>query len=555
MNKGKNLLITNLLSDISGEEISAANYFVYNFNRGTINRSEVSTLNDSKKLQKIALEEKKSYSNFIYQQNQIFLENDLVFKNNLSLYFLSIFSNKRSEFFSTYTDYLHQLILKEILDKNTFKIIYAIGFSDEELRQLKENLKTQIKPFENSQTSPKKETSNWKLHLFYLYSFFYLVSIKLLFRKTTRQVSKFFYAQYPKHFTKDFLHKKYGKLVSSGDSYLLSIISDGFHQLLKPLTFIKALSRLKNKSSERYILLESYLKWEDFFGAIIKYHHYKRKFKPLMKKSYVFNEIDLSFQIRKELTLSLHQIPRLLMHFEAYKTVFENHNPNKVVYYLHEYIPGRFISYILNTYFPDIKSLGFQHGPIAETKLLYALSPLESNGNNYLINVPLPTINLCEDEASKKIYNSYGYKNLKILTRIERLSYLELIKRDEVEENTCLIAGGLHDTDQIIQYALNTKIYQNRKVWIKIHPMVAKMKYNKMINAINHPNLKLANENLSFYLNKVEEVVFTYSSVGEEALKLNIRTSLLVFGNSINESPLLNHNISNPLLKIVFVNQ
>ena len=66
-----------------------------------------------------------------------------------------------------------------------------------------------------------------------------------------------------------------------------------------------------------------------------------------MKKSYLFNEINLSFQIRKELTLSLHQIPRLLMHFEAYKTVFENHNPNKVVYYLHEYIPGRFISYIL----------------------------------------------------------------------------------------------------------------------------------------------------------------------------------------------------------------
>lgn len=553
MKKGKNLLITNLLNDITDEEINAANYFVYNFNRGTINRSQVSTLNDSKKLHKIALEEKKSYSNFIYQQNQIFLENDLVFKNNLSLYFLSIFSNKRSEFFSTYTDYLHQLILKEILEKNTFKKIYAVGFSDEELRQLKENLKTQIITFEHSQTSLEKETSNWKLHLFYLYSFFYLLLIKLLFRKTNRQVSKFFYAQYPKHFTPDFIHKKYGELVSSNDSFLLSIISDGFHQLLKPLTFINVLLRLKKKTNESYILLDNYLKWEDFFGAISKYYLYKRKFKPLMKKSYVLNGINLSFQIRKELILSFHQIPRQLMYFGAYKSVFKTHNPKQVVYYLHEYIPGRFISYILNTYFPEINSLGFQHGPIAETKLLYALSQSESDGNNYLINVPLPIINLCEDEDSKKVYNSYGYKNLKIMTKIERLSYLEFIKRDEVEENTCLIACGLHDSDQIIQYVLHTNIYQNRKVWIKLHPLVDKVKYNNMIEAINHPNLKIANENLTFYLNKVEEVIFTYSSVGEEALKLNISTSLLVFGNRINESPLLNHNLSNPLLTIAYV--
>ena len=55
----KKLLITNLLHDISDEEINNVNYSVYNFNRGTINRSLVSTLNDSKKLHKYALEEKK----------------------------------------------------------------------------------------------------------------------------------------------------------------------------------------------------------------------------------------------------------------------------------------------------------------------------------------------------------------------------------------------------------------------------------------------------------------------------------------------------------------
>ena len=59
MKKEKNLVITNLLNDIYDEEINNVNYSVYNFNRGTINRSQVSTLNDSKKPHKYALEEKK----------------------------------------------------------------------------------------------------------------------------------------------------------------------------------------------------------------------------------------------------------------------------------------------------------------------------------------------------------------------------------------------------------------------------------------------------------------------------------------------------------------
>ena len=554
MKKGERLIITNLKKDISAEVIDATKYVLYNFSQGTINRSELSCLNDAKKLHAIALEEKKPYLDFIYSQNQIFLDNDLVFNNNLSLYFLSIFSNKRSEFFSTYTDYLHQRILKGILDKNTFEKIYAIGFSKEELKQLCVNLNIKIKHFEFGKIPPKQPITNRRLHLFYLYSFLYLVVIKLMFRKTNRQVNQFFYAQYPKHFTPDFIHKKYGELVSSNDSFLLSIISDGFHQSLKPRAFFSAVTRLRKTPSERYILLDRYLKWKDFFGAFSSFFRYKKKFKSLIKKPYVVNGIDLSFQIQKELKLSLHQIPRLLMYLNAYKTVFETHNPKQVVYYLHEYVSGRFISYVLNTYFPDINSTGFQHGPIAKRKLLYALSPSESDGNNYLFNVPLPKINICEDEASKKIYTSYGYKNLLISPKINRLNYLEYIKRDHVEENTCLLAGGLHDSDQIVQYALQANIFQNIKVWVKLHPMVNTVKYEKWISAINNPNLELANEDLTYYLNRVKEVIFTYSSVGEEAVKLGVPTTLLVFDYSVNESPLLDYNLSNSLLTIKYIN-
>ena len=71
MKKEKNLLITNLLHDISDEKINNVNYSVYNFNRGTINRSLVSTLNDSKKLHKYALEEKSLFKFYISTKSDI----------------------------------------------------------------------------------------------------------------------------------------------------------------------------------------------------------------------------------------------------------------------------------------------------------------------------------------------------------------------------------------------------------------------------------------------------------------------------------------------------
>ena len=69
--------------------------------------------------------------------------------------------------------------------------------------------------------------------------------------------------------------------------------------------------------------------------------------------------------------------------------------------------------------------------------------------------------------------------------------------------------------------------------------MVEKESYKQILKKINHPNFILAEKSLQFYLSWIEEVIFTYSSVGEEAKFLGIKTTLLAFNYKINESPLM----------------
>ena len=220
---------------------------------------------------------------------------------------------------------------------------------------------------------------------------------------------------------------------------------------------------------------------------------------------------------------------------------------------MHEFVSGRFISYVLNTYYPKIISTGFQHGPIAELKLLYALSPKEVINKDYIQSVPLPQQNFCENEEAKTIYHSYGYPNLEVQPNIERLDYLKTVKRDNILEGTCLVACGLHDADLIMQYIIQNKIYQKKKVWFKLHPMTKSKSFQKTIDDLDTSNISLAQKPLPFYLEKTEEVIATYSSVGEEAFNLGIKTTVLVFDYTLNESPLMNKEIAHNNLTINYI--
>ena len=76
----------------------------YNLGMGKALGPGVVNINDAKLLNKIALKNVEIYSEFVYSQNKKFIKNQLTVGKKLSLYFLSDFSCKRSELFSTYSD-------------------------------------------------------------------------------------------------------------------------------------------------------------------------------------------------------------------------------------------------------------------------------------------------------------------------------------------------------------------------------------------------------------------------------------------------------------------
>ena len=555
--KKKTLVITKSTKDVLHHVSANEVFYSYNFKQGILSTKEVVNLNNAKLLSDLALSEKEDYAAFIYSKNQLFLDQKLTFNNNLSLYFLSLFSNKRTEFFDTYAYYLHLIILKNILKETPFHLITCIGFSAKEVAQLSLNLGQTVEAIGKFQRPSNYNTAGLRNLLFYLTTIIYLALMKLFLKKNKTTQDKLFISQFPHHFNKDFRENKYVGLINEKESsLLLTIISDGFHQNLKPVQFIKALLYLRQKQkTENLYLLDLYVSFGDVFRALIIYLKHKKKYQRLKESPFDFKGIRLDDQLKEELQLSSYQIPRLLMYFNAYFNLFKEVSPKEVVYHLHEFCSGRFVSYVLNNYFPKILSSGFQHGPISKRKMLYALAKGEVNsmGSN-LTYVPLPKQNYCEDAFSVLRYSEYGYPNLKQLDRVGRLDYLDQIERNAIQKNTCLVACGLHDAKIIVDHVLRHQLFNEKKLFIKFHPKTKNIQLIKKIKQLNNSNIQVITAPISEYLAFVEEVLVTYSSVGLEAQKLGIKTTVLVFDYVINESPLLDsEHQQNDLLEYLFI--
>jgi hypothetical protein len=311
----------------------------------------------------------------------------------------------------------------------------------------------------------------------------------------------------------------------------------------------------KKQKIENFYVLDVNLSFADVFSAFTTYFSHRKKYQALKENVFECKGIRLNSQLEEELKLSSYQIPRILMYFNAYSSLFKEVKPEEVIYHLHEFCSGRFVSYVLNNYFPSILSSGFQHGPISQRKMLYALAKNEVNvsGSN-LTYVPLPKQNYCEDAFSLKRYQEHAYPNLQLLDRVERIAYLDTINRNEIQENTCLVACGLHDAKVIVDYVLKTELFKQKKIYIKFHPTTNDSQLTQKIKNLDEANLQLCTAPIAAYLSFVDELLVTYSSVGVEALRLGIKTKVLIFDYAINESPLLDmKDQKNELIDYVYL--
>ena len=125
------------------------------------------------------------------------------------------------------------------------------------------------------------------------------------------------------------------------------------------------------------------------------------------------------------------------------------------------------------------------------------------------------------------------------MNKVVRLNYLDNIKRIKPINNKILICPGLHDGDSLLNKVYPLVKENLDSIFIfKPHPRSSI--YNNVIpEKYKIDNLRIGTKHISSYLDSVSEIIFTYSSVGQEAHSLGIKVKIVCLPNKINESPLL----------------
>jgi hypothetical protein len=355
--------------------------------------------------------------------------------------------------------------------------------------------------------------------LFFLNLLF--ISIFNIFKSNNKlkyfSTKRIFLTRYPQHFKQGiFEEEKYGDMVGGSDNFLTSILSDGMHQNVSLIKYFK--SRKKLSLSQKHFVLDDYLRIADVFYAFFNSFLIRYKMRKVFSNSYIYEKMDISLQIRKELNLSFHRLIRTLVWTKPIKFFFSKTRSRFFIYHLHEYVYGRMFSFVLSE-FKNITKIGFQHGPSSEKQLVFLLSASEvAHSFNYLLSPPLPDEVLAEDEKGLKIYKESGYKNVSIMNDIYRLSYLKSLTISKLKE-FILVAPGLHDGRMMLD-AIFEDIRKNKiqKFVLKPHPR-SSMNY---LNDFKVDNLSVSMLPVNQLIGKASCVYVTYSSVGPEAEKLNI---------------------------------
>ena len=450
--------------------------FSYSLGAGSVLNSEV--LNDASLLNRIALIYRDRYSDYVYSLNSIFLENDLIYNNDLSLYFISDLSNKRTEIFDTYISICHLILLKRKIKKYNISSVEFIGCDNRFIESFRSSIKVDLTKKRVKTHYIRKGKWYWYFlsqFRFFLKYFFSLIFFKVFFsNKSHGIVNSLFLTRYPQHFVNNSYEEKYGKLVKKDDCYLISILADGMHQGISFYSIIKSILKLNILFANRkIILLDREVGFYDLFKNFLYSMRLFFNFNKVKSgRKFIFIGINITNYIHEEINQSILRIPRLTLYQNAIYCVFHDNVVANFYYHLHEYSYGKFFSYMLNKHFPKVNKIGFQHGPASMRKVLYFLSKYETGykKKNYRKFLPMPDSVLAEDNYSKRVYEAANYTNIKVMKEVYRLDYLKYISRDHIKKGTVLIACGLHDSKILLdEMRREISINKDRIYYFKLH--------------------------------------------------------------------------------------
>ena len=453
-------------------EPSPSPTFLYRIGSCVVSGREVIYINDSDRLNAIAVEIRDEYSQWIYSLNKLFLQNKMV-SGNLSLFFFTDLSCKRLEFFRTYDTICNLILIREKMEDLEVKKVTLSGVSPGFLRACQSI-------FPNADMICLEEKGDEKYsscrRIVSDIRYLFIVTGVGLFNALTGKgkdyckdsKERIFYSVFPQMFRHDGKELKYADLVNHGENYLVSIVTDGMHQIVPMRSYFSIRSKAKGNKLH---VLDDYFRITDIalgFYWILRTMYF---FFITRNETFQFGKLDITTFIRGELRFSLSRVSRLMVVSRAFSRYFKRSKIKEIVYYPVEYPFGRMISYVVRMANANVTRIGYQMGPVSWGRIEEFLAKGEASADPpFIENAPIPDRLLVECDRSKKIFEYAGYRNVSVMKKIHRYWYLDGVQLTP-DNNRYLIAPGLHDGELLLS-ELQSYIENNpdKEFIVKPHP-------------------------------------------------------------------------------------
>lgn len=515
---------------------SSSRTYAYRIGTGTLHGRKFIKLNDEFRLNCLAEKIRDKYSTWVFSLNSHFTSSSLVM-GDLSVFFLSDLSCKRSERFETFDQICNLMLIQEQLADTNLQRARLIGVNRAFVSAFESVFPRIQISVEQSPKTSVRITRRLSADVVFIFK---SIGVVLTNHFVTRRSSvkpfpeRMFFSFFPQMFDDANRDTKYASLANDANEFAVTIMSDGMHQkvsLQEYIGFLKQAEELGMQVLDRNVKLSDVWRATCWGTRLWRWYFGKRGI------FFGFEKIDVSGLVREELRFSISRITRLSLLSEALKRFLTQSQPRSLYYYPFEYPFGRMVSWVCAKASPDTERIGFQMSIVSKRRLEQFMAPGEAASRPpFIFHAPIPDKILVESDAAAAVYVSAGYQKVELMQRVYRYDYLDEIAPMR-EKGLCLIAPGLHDGGVMLGELSEEIMNRQEKTWIiKPHPR-ANNDYVRLWSDIK--NVRVSEQEIKELLAKVSEVYVTYSSVGLEAQRLGLKVVVINVPGRVNTSPLL----------------
>lgn len=341
--------------------------------------------------------------------------------------------------------------------------------------------------------------------------------------------------------------------------YACSMSSDGYHEKADLRSYLRrsltVRRRVEDSSGVTLHYSDADLRAIDFavaFRAIFSAWRMHR-----VLSTYERNDVwrcegvDLSPYLHGETAFAVRRIPRYILHLLRTRRTVERLSPDVFVTHLFEFCYGRAMVHGAKSSGASPRVVGTQHGPVSRTKLMYChagdLIQNPDDPADHVQNVPIPDLILLEGPQAREILVEAGFPEHRCeAVGAPRVLHLRTVRQQRRERDdlsgppTVLVTFGQKDGIPIV--ARCRELLRTRDAWqiiFKPHPRSGIGQED--IAARLGPDGSWRVSSGEFYeeLSRADVVVGTYSSTLLEAAAVGVPVVLLHLPNHLNSSPLV----------------